>query len=113
MKRILLSVFAPLMLIVLSSCETHIGDNVIKTPWWVVLVILGVYLVLHITIKAILMSKKYFVCKDGSHRFKPKWYSCLLGQFLFETIDDKTYYTLKCPECGRRVQAYKDENQEN
>lgn len=113
MKRILLSVFAPIILVALTSCETHVGDKVIKTPWWVVLVILGVYIVLHVTIKSIFMSTKYFICKDGSHRFKPKWYSCLLGQFMFETIDGKTYYTLKCPECGERVQACKDENQEN
>ncbi|MBQ7906533.1 MAG: hypothetical protein IJ309_01015 [Clostridia bacterium] len=111
MKKIVLVILSVLSLGVFASCETHVGDKVIETPWWVILVVLGVYLVLHVTIKAITMSRRYFVCKSCEHRFKPKWYSCLIAQFLFETVDGITCYTLKCPECGEKVQAYKDDNQ--
>ena len=84
-----------LIVLVLTSCEVHVGNNRADVKWYVIAVPAIVFVVACVVTAGIVLSKNTYVCPECEKRFHPKWWCAMLSLHI------NSDRVLKCPHCGR------------
>ena len=85
-----------LIVLVLTSCEVHVGNNRADVKWYVIAVPAIVFVVACVVTAGIVLSKNTYVCPECEKRFHPKWWCAMLSLHI---NSDRVF---KCPHCGRK-----------
>ena len=86
------SAFALMPILLLTSCDTHIGNAHYDVPWWVI----AIPIVLILVIAHVCVICKRFQCPACQTEFRPKWYE------ISAWLHNHGERVVKCPHCGRR-----------
>ena len=97
MKRLFLwCTCAALLLLCLTSCEVHWFSQSYDVPWYVVVPLTAVFIVLVTLWTGHLISKRSYRCAQCNKTFHPPWHSALISIHM----GDRRVF--RCPHCGHK-----------
>lgn len=94
--RILCAGSAVCSLLMLSSCDVHVGNQHADVPWYVIAIPTVIFLAIVFTITGYCLKKHTYKCPECSEEFHPKLFSSAI---LYSNGQEAL---LKCPKCKKR-----------